>query len=109
MLNLNMYCGWADTSRSGCGLESSSTGGGNMTWGCHSSCGAILLSSLDAMLESQEPEQGVCCHQASEGGIDGEREGGIPPPHGITENNGHIITPKTPPLKTQPGEELTRD
>lgn len=47
-----------------------------MTRGCHSSRGAILLSSLDAMLESQKQEQGA----EREGGIDVERErvGGIP-------------------------------
>lgn len=57
-------------------MERSRAGGGNMTRGCHSSRGAILLSSLDAMLESQKQEQGA----EREGGIDVERErgGGIP-------------------------------
>ena len=68
-----------------------------MTRGCHSSRGAILLSSLDAMLESQKTGAGglLSLRGLGEGGLDGVRgreRGGIPPPYGIAENNEHIIT-----------------
>lgn len=69
-----------------------------MTRGCHSYCRAILLSSLDAMLESQKQEQGVSA--VTDGGMkrrnrwrERKRElREIPhPPYSIAENNKHII------------------
>lgn len=48
---IEWICGFTDTLSSGCDLSAAGEVVEKMTRGCHSSCGAVLLSSLDATVE----------------------------------------------------------